>query len=317
MEDKSLYKRYRPKTLKGIVGQDGAVNSLQKMIDKGNIPHAILLTGPSGCGKTTIARILQGILNCGDKDFIEMNCADFKGIEMVRDIRRSANLCPLEGDCRIWLLDEAGKMTGEAQNAFLKLLEDTPKHVYFMLATTDPQKLIKTIHTRCSEIKLVSLSEASLQRVLQRVMEKEQMKISEDVITEIIEACDGSARKALVILEQVGSLDTEEDQIKAVQASTFNKDEAILLARALFNWQGTTWGEVAKILKNLKDQDVEGIRYLILGYARSCMLGKEGQAPNMKLAERAFKVIDIFSENFYDSKHAGLAAACWEVVCRS
>jgi DNA polymerase III gamma/tau subunit len=308
-----IYKRYRPKTLKGVLGQDGAVASLEKLMAKG-LPHALLLSGPSGCGKTTLGRIIKEHLKCGEGDYIEVNSADFKGIDMVRDIRRHANLRPMHGETRVWLIDEAHKLTGDAQNAFLKLLEDTPKHVYFLLATTDPQKLIKTIHTRCSEVKLAGLSSAALQRVLRRVIDKEGMTVSEEVVTEIIEASDGSARKALVILEQVGSLEGDEEQIKAIQFTTFNKDAAISLARALFSYKGTTWQEVSKILRVLVDQDVEGIRYCVLGYARSCLVGKDEKPPNMKFAEKAFKVIDIFSKNFYDSKAAGLAAACWEVV---
>ena len=301
-----IYKRYRPKTLQGVVGQDGAVVSLQKLIDGKKIPHAILLTGPSGCGKTTIGRILQIELDCGDGDFIEINAADFKGIDTVRDLRRLASLMPMHGSSRIWLIDEAHKLTGDAQAAFLKLLEDTPRMTYFLLATTDPQKLIKTIHTRCTEIKLSSLSEKALDRVIRRVVDKEKMTLSDDVIKEITEAADGSARKALVILEQVGSLEGEEAQLQAIQTTTINKDLAIGLARELIN-PAANWGKVSTILKELKD-DPEGIRYLVLGYSRSVMLG------GGKLAGRAYMIIDIFSRNFYDSKHAGLAAACWEVV---
>lgn len=300
------YKKYRPKTLKSVVGQDGVVASLQKLIDKKSIPHSILITGPSGCGKTTIARILKDILQCGDADYQEVNCADFRGIDMIRDIRRNANLSPISGPCRIWFIDEASRLSSDAQNAFLKILEDTPSHVYFMLATTDPGKIIKTIHTRCTEIKLSNLGPKDLTRVVQRVVDKEQLKVSEDVIQEIVEASDGSARKALVILEQAGSLETEEEQLKAVQASSIDKDVAIELARALINPRAD-WSSVAKILKTIKD-DPEGLRHLVLSYARAVLLGGGGQAP------RAFKIIDIFSKPFYDSKSAGLAAACYEVV---
>lgn len=301
-----LYKTYRPRTLKGIVGQDGAVASLQRFIEKQNIPHCILLTGPSGCGKTTIGRILKTHLDCGDADYLEINSADFKGIDTIREIRRSVNLAPISGSTRIWLIDECHKLTNDAQNALLKMLEDTPRHVYFLLATTDPQKLLKTIHTRGSEVKLKALGVPELKRVLQRVIDKEKLTITESVLDEIADAADGSARKALVILEQVAGLTDEAEQLQAVQATALNKDAAISLARALINPRAQ-WSEVAPILKELKDEP-EGIRYLVLGYCRSVLLG------GGKLAPRAYMIIDIFSSNFYDSKHAGLAAACWEVV---
>jgi DNA polymerase III gamma/tau subunit len=302
----SLYKKYRPKSLNAVIGQEGAVKSLQKMIDKENIPHAILLTGPSGCGKTTIARILKAHLDCHESDFSEINCADFKGIDMIRDIRRAVGLCPMFGGARIWLIDEAQKLTGDAQNAFLKLLEDTPDHAYFMLCTTDPQKLIKTIHTRCSEVKLVSMSDKALKELIESVCNKEKMELGEDVIDAIIEGAEGSARKALVILEQVGYLETEQEQLAAVSYTASTKEAAINLARALI-YPGAKWDAVSKILKEIKDEP-ESVRYLVLSYSRSVLLG------GGKMAARAYKVIDAFSPNFYDSKHAGLAAACWEVL---
>lgn len=302
----SYYRRFRPKALKSVLGQEGAIASLQRFIDRNTIPHCILFTGPSGCGKTTIGRILKTHLNCGDADWLEINSADFKGIDTVREIRRSINLSPISGDCRIWFIDEAHKLTNDAQNALLKILEDTPSHVYFMLATTDPQKLIKTIHTRASEVKLQGLGVPALKRVLQRVIDKEKLTVTEAVMDEIIDASEGSARKALVILEQAGTLDTEAEQLQAVQATSLNKDAAITLARALINPRAN-WKEVAPLLKELKDEP-EGIRYLVLGYCRSVLLSGGPLAP------RAYMIIDIFSKAFYESKQAGLAAACWEVV---
>lgn len=309
-----LYKRYRPKTLDTVVGQDSAISTIKKAIERGKIPHSILLTGPSGVGKTTIARILKTHLKCGKQDFFEINCADFKGIDMIRDIRKYMNLSPISGETRIWLIDEAHKLTNDAQNAFLKYLEDTPKHVYFMLATTDPQKLIKTILTRCTEIKLQGVAAKSLESLLQRVIQAEGYKIGERVVEEIVDAADSSPRKALVILEQVGHLEGEKAQLAAIQATSLNKGAAIDLARLLVTKWNATWDECAVVLRLLKDEEPEGVRYCVLGYARACLVGGEGKSVNMKLAERAFRVIDIFSEDFYDSKQAGLAAACWEVV---
>ena len=301
-----LYKKFRPVELETVVGQDGPVASIRKYIDKGNLPHSILLTGPSGCGKTTIARILGTHLKCGERDFIEINAADTRGIELIRDIRTVMNMAPLFGSSRIWLIDEAHKLSSEAQAAFLKILEDTPKHVYFILATTDPKKLVKTIHTRCAEFKLNSISDTDMGKVIRRVVVHEEKNVSDVVIREIVEVSEGSARKALVVLDQIIDLDSEEAQIEALKMTSASKDVAIELARALINPRAS-WGDVAGILKELKD-DPEGIRYMILGYCRSVLLG------GGKLAPRAYMVIDIFSKNFYDSKQAGLAAACWEVI---
>lgn len=304
---KELYKKHRPKTLQGVVGQESAVASLQKLIDKDKIPHCLLLIGPSGCGKTTIARILQTALKCGDADFQEINCADFKGIDTIREIRKFANLSPMDGENRVWLIDECHMLTKDAQNAFLKLLEDTPRRTYFILATTDPQKLIPTVMTRSTEVKLDLLSPKALVKVVQRVLDKEKVTISEDVMTEVVDAAAGSARKALVVLQQIIDIEGEEAQLSAIRSTTINKDQGIALARVLHNPRAQ-WSEAAAILKEFKE-DPEGVRYLVLSYATSILI-KGGP-----LSSRAFKVIDIFGRNFYDSKKAGLVAACYETIC--
>ncbi len=309
----SLYQKLRPRTLKGLIGQDGVVASLQRLIEKDQIPHAILLSGASGCGKTTTARILKEHLKCGDRDFFEINAADSRGIDTVREMRRSIHLAPMHGEARVWLIDEAGKLSNDAQNALLKMLEDTPAHAYFMLATTDPQKLIRTIHTRCSEIVFSALSNGDLERLMKRVIDKEGFKVSDDVVSAIAEVVEGSGRKSLVLLEQVCHLETEEEQMAAIKATTFSKEKAIDLARLLVIGRGT-WNDVATVLKAIKDEDAEGIRYCVLGYARACLVGGEGKSPNPSLGPRAFQVIDVFSDDFYTSKHAGLAAACYEVA---
>lgn len=309
-----LYKKHRPKRLQDLVGQAGAIKSIEKLIYSERVPHAILLTGPSGVGKTTIARILKKHLKCSDHDFLERNCADFRGIDDIREIRRHCDYRPLGGSVRIFLIDECHKLSNDAQNAFLKLLEDTPSHVYFMLATTDAGKLIKTIHTRCSQIKLGPIGPEDIATLLETVIKKEGFEISKVVREDIIEVSEGSARKALVILEQVAGLESEKEQLQAIQTTTFNKDTAFKLAQGLLFPDKTSWLEVAALLRELNEQEPEGIRYCILGYARAMLVGnKEGKPPNPKFAARAYMIIDHFSRNFYDSKHAGLAACCWEI----
>lgn len=300
-----LYRQYRPTTFKAVVGQGEAIAVLQKIAkDEKNRPHAILFSGPSGCGKTTLARILCAKIGCHANDLIEMDSASFRGIDSMREIRGRVGLSPTNGKVRVWLLDELHQMTRDAQNAFLKLLEEPPRHVFFFLATTDPGKLLPTIRTRCTEIKLQRILASDLVTAVKRIEAKEGKELSEDVRDKLVEVADGSARKAIVLLNQIIDLEDEEEQM-AVLSSPDAEKQAIDIARALLK-PHTKWPEVAGLLKECKEE-AEDIRRLILGYATSVLLG------GGKLAGRAFFLIEAFRDNFYDSGRAGLAAACYEV----
>lgn len=299
-----LYKKHRPSRFKHVHGQSAAVSMLEDMVKTGKIPHAILFTGPSGTGKTTLARILKDKLQCGDRDYCEVNSADFSGIDMVRGIRSRMTLSPISGKCRVWLIDESHKLSGDAQTAFLKYLEDTPTHVYFMLCTTDPGKLKKEIHTRCTEIKTCNLSSTDQEKMLKGILEKEGVELGSDVLERIVEVSDGSARKALVILQQIIGLETEEEQLEAIRSSD-SKRQAIEIARALLNPK-TKWPEMAAILKSV-DEEPESIRHMVLSYMNNVLLGG-------KQGDRAYLIITMFSGNWYDCKESGLTAACWEII---
>lgn len=306
---KELYKKYRPKTFDKILGQKHIVKSLERWVERGTLPHTLLFSGPSGCGKTTLARILRRELGCGKHDFTEINCADFRGIDMVRNIRLRMHQAPISGECRIWLIDEAHKLSNDAQNAFLKMLEDTPKHVYFMLATTDPQRLLRTIRNRCSEIAVKPLTSKTTKKLVTSISKKEGMKIPPEVVDKIIENSEGSARKALVSLNQVIELDDEEEMLEAIQASVI-EIQASEISKLLLRPR-VSWLDVAKVLRVIGNNEAEQIRHMVLGYARAVILG------GGKTAGRAFVIIEAFSDNFFDSKAAGLAAACYEVMVES
>ena len=197
------------------------------------------------------------------------------------------------------------QLTSDAQNGFLKLLEDTPKHVYFMLSTTDPQKLKKTIITRSTEIKLVPLARKHLDELVSSVSESEDVALSEDVRDKLVDQADGSARKVLVLLHAIIGLETEEEQLEAI-AKGDHKAKAIELARALLNPR-SQWSDVAKILKGVEEEP-EQLRYMVLGYCRSVLLG------GGKMAGRAALIMERFEGNFYDGKSASLVLACYDVV---
>jgi len=300
-----LYKRYRPSKFSELVGQEHVVKTLVAMGKRNAIPHCILLSGPSGVGKTTIARILRQKLGCGDSDYEEINASDYRGIEMVRKIRSNMMMAPISGRCRVWTIDECHQLTSDAQNSFLKILEDTPTHCYFILSTTDPQRLKRTIITRSTELKLGFLPPSDLSKLVSFVVKSEGMnELSESVIDKLVSVADGSARKALVVLDTIIGVEDEAKQLEVIAKADF-KAQAIEIARLLMNPK-TEWKAMADVLKAV-DEDVESLRYMVLGYCRKVMLGGRG-------ASRAAAIIDRFQDHFYDSKAAGFALACWDIV---
>lgn len=296
-----LYKKHRPRTLKQIIGNKSTVATLENMLKRKTLPHTILFHGPSGCGKTTLARILKNELNCNDMDFKELNCSDFRGIDTIRDITKTMNLAPVGGGCRIWLLDEVHKMTGDAQNASLKILEDTPEHVYFFLCTTDPQKLIKTIRTRCCEIPVEQLSDSDIKKLIIRTCKREKKKLKKSIVEDLIDASDGSARKCLVLIDKIIDL-SEEEQEESITYQD-EKRQGIELCRALI--QGKSWSTITKILNNIED-DPEQLRWIVMGYASAVIL--------KKVNHQAYHVLTCFEKPFYDSKKNGLVRACYQSI---
>jgi len=296
-----LYKKYRPSQLKSVVGNEETVSALRNMLRRDSLPHTILFYGPSGCGKTTLARIVKDKLGCHDMDFREVNSSTFRGIDSVRDIQSKMNLAPI-GKCRVYLLDEAHKWTNDAQNAALKMLEDTPRHVYFLLCTTDPQKLIKAIRTRCCEMTVRLLTYSELEGLARRVAGKEKITLDAEVLDELVASAGGSARSLLVNLDKIASVD-EKVRLDALRTAVDAENETIELCRALL--KKASWPEITKILRDLK-ADPETARWSVLGYARSVLLKKKDP--------QAYIVIDCFKEPFYESKEAGLVAACFEAV---
>ncbi len=294
-----LYKKHRPKNLSEVVGQVTAVKSLSKMLEGKQLPHTLLLTGPSGCGKTSIARILKKELNCSRQDFNEINCAD-AGIDMVREIRSRMNMAPLGGACRIWYLDECQALSraGFAQQSMLKILEDTPSHVYFILAATDPSKLIKTIHTRCTEIKLGLLTYKNLLLLVKKVADAEEIAVPQSVLEKSAEMAEGSARKALVLLDQVIGLEDEEDMLQTLSSADI-KHVAFDIVKALL-WERPKWNTLAAIIKEVDDEP-ENIRRLVMAVAETEIL-KGG-----KNTERCFLILSVFEDPIFDTGRSGRA----------
>jgi DNA polymerase III gamma/tau subunit len=297
-----LYKRHRPKSLERVVGNADTVVTLKNMIERKTVPHTLLFHGPRGCGKTSLARIVADELGCMEMDFKEVNSSSYRGIDTIREIQRLMQLNPVSGPCRVWILDECHQISKDGQNAMLKMTEDTPSCVYFFLCTTEPDSLIGPLRSRCFSMPVSLLTDQEQMIILERVMRKEQIVLSDTTKAEVVKWAMGSARDLLVLLETVAAL-PEEMRAAAIEKKIVELNEAIDLCRALIKKE--PWVKIAKILSNLKG-DPESTRYAVLGYARTVLL-KGGDY-------QAYIVIDCFKDHFFNSKAAGLAHAAFTAV---
>ncbi|RKZ05951.1 hypothetical protein DRQ25_15015 [Candidatus Fermentibacteria bacterium] len=299
---REIHLEERPTSFKQMVGQKEAcqqVGGLGKSEE--GIPHTLLFTGPSGCGKTTLARIVRRKLKCADYDFKEVNAAKSRGIDMVRGLEGVVNLAPMAGPCRVWLIDECHQLTADAQGAFLKLLEEPPEHAYFMLATTRPEKLRRAIRTRCTEIKVRNLTEPELVGLVERIAEDRDNALDSVVSAKLGSVADGSARKALVLLQQILGMPDDEAKLTALENADA-KATAIEIARAVM--AGKPWSKVAPLIKAC-DEEPEGLRWMMQAYFTSVALG------GGKQASRAVDILEEFADNYFDTKKAGLVASCY------
>ena len=211
----------------------------------------------------------------------------------------------MKGSCRFWLMDEAHKLTNDAQNALLKLLEEPPKHVYFILCTTSPGKLIPTIRNRAMHFQTKLVVDPVLRAFVQKIAEKEKFDLDGAVLEKIVEVAQGSPRAALHNLEKILTIEDQQQQLDAIRSSDVEK-QAIDLCRMLI-FDKPNWKSVANLLKELEEPE-ESIRHMVLGYARKVLLG------GGKFAPKAWLVIQCFLDHWYDCGRAGLDAACYEVI---
>src|SRR3989304_4219041 len=168
-----LYRKYRPQKFSDIIGQNHIVRVLEGAIKLGNISHAYLFSGPRGTGKTSVARILSREIGTSSNDLVEMDAASNRGIDDVREIRESVNTLPFESRYKVYIIDEVHMLTRDAWNAFLKTLEEPPRHVVFVLATTELEKVPETVISRCQTFSFKQPNQATLKDFALSVAEKE------------------------------------------------------------------------------------------------------------------------------------------------
>lgn len=265
-----LYRKYRPENLEQVVGNETAIKSLKAELENGS--HVFLLTGPAGCGKTTIARIMAKEVGAGELSIHEINSAKNRGIETAREVEEQMRFNPGDGDALVWIFDECHQWLSPVQNAFLKAFEDTPESVYFFLCTTDPQKLIAPLKTRCSIINVSPLSDEDMKYLLKRTARAEGIKLNSEVYEKIIEIAQGGSRKALKLLAKVLYLDNDEERFEILKKENISENEdCIELCRALLK-KGKSFSELSEILKNIDLSEPEKVRQAVMGYMNSVLL---------------------------------------------
>lgn len=288
MEKLELYRKYRPSTLDEMVGNEATIKSLKKELENGS--HVFLMTGNAGCGKTTLARIIAKEVGAGELSIREINSADNRGIDTAREVMEQMRFNPSDGDSLVWILDEVHMITTAGQNAFLKALEDTPSHVYFFLCTTNPEKLIAPLKTRCSIINVKPLDDKEMQFLLKRTCRSEGVKLNPEIIEKIISIADGGSRKALKLLAKVLYLDSDEERLEVLKSDDVaESQETIELCRTLLN-KDCSWSKVSSILKNMDTSEPEKIRMAVMGYMNSVLLSG-------KLNRNAICALQAFGQN--------------------
>ena len=200
----ALYRKHRPDSLKKLVGQSDAVTLIEKQLKNNNLSHAYLFSGPRGVGKTSLARIIATTLGCDPIfDITEIDAASHNKVDDIRELNDSINfIASSPGKKRVFILDEVHMLSNAASNAFLKTLEEPPEHVIFILATTEPERVLETIKSRTTHIAFKRIGNDEIISTLNEIGKSEKIKINDDVLSYIANQSDGSLRDAINLFEQ-------------------------------------------------------------------------------------------------------------------
>lgn len=285
MAYKALYRTYRPQSFSEIIGQEAIVRTLQNEIKENKISHAYLFSGPRGTGKTSIARVFAKALNCTNThnsepcnecdickeitegvnpDVIEIDAASNNGVDEIRAMKDRIGFLPAGSKYKIYIIDEVHMLSVSAFNALLKTLEEPPKHVIFILATTEPHKILQTVLSRCQRYDFKSLTVDEITTLLMSVCEKENIEYDLDALIHIAQASDGGLRDALSYLDQAMSfaseMITDEDvsnvtglvtKEKIFELSKTLKDKELVKALSIIEELQNSGKEVGKIVTGL------------------------------------------------------------------
>lgn len=268
MAYKVLYRKYRPQDFNDLYGQDNIKTLLKESIKQQKLAHAYLFSGPRGTGKTSTAKLFAKTINCEkpidgipcnkcnsclnyeeSPDIIEIDAASNNGVDEIRDLRDNAKILPALSKYKVYIIDEVHMLSQSAWNAFLKILEEPPKHIIFILATTEIQKIPITILSRCQRYNFQKISNNVISENLKRIADLEKIEIDEEAIKYLAELSDGGMRDALSFLDQL---------------SKENQKITIELIEKTFGVIGTN--DINEIIDALSSQDIDKFNQIIDNY---------------------------------------------------
>ncbi len=316
MAYQALYRTYRPTDFNEMVGQKHILRTLQNAVKSNKIAHAYLFTGPRGTGKTSVARIMAKAVNCTGHDqhtipcnqcenciaiqkgthpdIIEIDAASNNGVDEVRDLIEKVKYAPNFGRYKVYIIDEVHMMSAGAFNALLKTLEEPPEHVLFILATTEPHKILPTIISRCQRFDLSKFPDHEIQTILRQVIEKENLTCDEETIRLISSLADGGMRDALSILDQciayagsnisidtineIYGITTVEEKLKLLAYVSKKDTKGLLDQLHRFFDQGI---DVKRLCLNLMELVKESIIYQLTGSAELLDQLKQDEAESL------------------------------------
>lgn len=262
MGSNSLYRKYRPRSLDDIVGQEHIAALLARAVKSGHVSHAYLMTGPHGVGKTSVARILAHNINnlpyteeSTHLDIIEIDAASNNGVEDVRDLRERVHVAPSSAKYKVYIIDEVHMLSKPAFNALLKTLEEPPEHVVFILATTDADKLPPTIISRVQRFNFRTIPETIIQSHLRKIADLENINIRDEALERIAIHGKGSFRDCLTLLDQLRNVSDGQIAVADVDQALGAPSSEVVESLT----QASLAGDIASIAQAIDRLEAEGI----------------------------------------------------------